>query len=110
MTIDTVRDQSGRFVAGHAPTSPGRPKREQERMILDAITNALSAEEIEGAIRIALELAIQQKSTRGIVSVLELCAAYAIGRPTVRVESNNSNVIEESMQRWIEMKKQAGVT
>ena len=37
-----VRNSQGRFVAGHAPTSPGRPKRETERMILDAIANAVS--------------------------------------------------------------------
>jgi len=107
MTIDTVRDQSGRFVAGHAPTSPGRPKREQERMILDAIANALSPAEIEFAIREGLRLAIEQKSTRGIVSVLELCAAYSIGRPVARSESNGSDAIEEAMLRWVEMKKQA---
>ena len=69
-----VRNSQGRFVAGHAPTSPGRPKRETERMILDAIANALSPAEIEFAIGEGLRLAIEQKSTRGIVAILELAA------------------------------------
>ena len=107
MSAIEVRDNQGRFVAGHPGTSPGRPRREQERMILDAIANALSAEEIENAIRVALQLAIQQKSTRGIVSVLELCAAYAIGRPTVRVETNDRSKIEDDLMRFVEIQEQA---
>lgn len=103
-----TRDPSGRFLPGNGG-GPGRPKREQERMILDAISNALSPAEIEFAIREGLRLAIEQKSTRGIVAILELAAGYSIGRPTVRVESNGSSRMEEDMQRWIELKKQAGI-
>jgi len=106
MTTEIIRDPSGRFLVGN-PGGPGRPKKETERMILDAITNALSPQEIENAIREGLRLAIEQKSTRGIVAILELAAGYSIGRPTVRVESNGSNVIEEAMQSWIAMKQQA---
>ena len=108
MTIDTVRDPSGRFLPGNSG-GPGRPKRETEEAILNAIRSALSPAEIEGAIRIGLQLAIEQKSTRGIVAILELAASYSIGRPVVRLESNGSSRMEEDMQRWIELKKQAGI-
>ena len=107
MTIDTVRDQSGRFVPGHAPTSPGRPKREVEESILNAIRSALSPAEIEGAIRIGLQLAIEQKSTRGIVAILELAAGYAVGRPVARAETSDRSKIEEDLMRFVEIQQQA---
>ena len=100
------RDNQGRFLPGN-PGSPGRPKRETEQAILNAISNALSPEEITAAIREALALARAQKSARGIVAIIELCSAYSIGKPVARIETNGSNVIEEALEHWRVMKAKA---
>src|SRR5690349_17781241 len=97
------RDNAGRFQPGHNQPGPGRPKRETEAAILTAITDALSPEEITEAIKEALRLAKEQKSARGIVAVIELAAAYGIGKPLQRVERGNTNAITEAMARWREM-------
>jgi len=89
------------------PGGPGRPKRETERAVLDAITNALSPEDIADAIREGLRLAIMQKSTRGIVALLSLVADHSVGRPVARTVYADTSVIEEAMQSWIQMKQQA---
>lgn len=79
---------NGQFVPGHKQPGPGRPKREREEAVLAAISDALSPEEIKNAIMTALDLAIEQKSPRGIVAVLELAAGYAVGKPVQRVQQS----------------------
>ncbi len=106
MTTEVIRDPSGRFLPGNSG-GPGRPKREVEESILNAIRSALSPAEIEGAIRIGLQLAIEQKSTRGIVAILELAAGYSIGKPIQRTESDGNNAMAEAMENWKVMKAKA---
>jgi hypothetical protein len=90
ITIDAVastdRDEAGRWKPGHAFKSPGRPKKETEAAILSAISNAFSEQEITFYLQEAMRLAIEMKSPRAIVAVIELQAAYGLGRPTVRIE------------------------
>ena len=94
------RDEKGRLLPGHSQPGPGRPKRETEQAILHAITSALSPAEITSAIKTALDLAIEQKSARGIIAVLELAAGYGIGKPTVRVEQIDDNPMTEKFEEW----------
>jgi hypothetical protein len=83
---------NGQFVPGHRQPGPGRPKREREEAVLAAISDALSPEEIKNAITTALDLAIEQKSPRGIVAVLELCSGYAVGKPVQRVQQSSGGL------------------
>lgn len=64
----------------------GRPPKERERAILDAIANAFAPEEITLALREALKIAWEQKSARGMVSVLEVAAHYGVGKPVQRAD------------------------
>ena len=90
------RDPNGRFTTGN-PGGPGRPRREQEQAILEAITNAIPPVQIGEALRTALDIAIETRSARGIVAVLELQAAYGIGRPTIRVEKPEGDPISAAL-------------
>ena len=85
---------NGQFVPGHRQPGPGRPKREREEAVLNAITEALTPERIREAIETALDLAIEQKSPRGIVAVLELCSGYAVGKPVQRVQQSSGGLAE----------------
>jgi hypothetical protein len=88
MNTDNARDpNTGRLLPGH-PGLPGagRPAREREKAVLDAIRDAIPPEEIKANLRKALEIAIEQKSARGIIAVLEFAAGYAVGKPVQRVD------------------------
>ena len=104
------RDERGRLLPGHHSPGPGRPKRETETAILNAITSALSPAQITEAIQTALDLAIEQKSPRGIVAVLELAAGYGIGKPIARTEKTEGDPISAAIEAWkqaqIEMQQQ----
>ncbi len=95
---DRDRDERGRLLPGHSSPGPGRPKKETERAILDAITSALSPAQITEAIQTALEIAIETRSARGIVAVVELQAAYGIGKPTIRVEKTEGEPISAAIE------------
>jgi hypothetical protein len=92
------RDERGRLLPGHSSPGPGRPKRETETAILNAITSALSPAQITDAIQTALDLAIEQKSPRGIVAVLELAAGYGIGKPIARTETTQGDPISAALE------------
>jgi hypothetical protein len=87
MTEVTGRDpNSGRFTTGN-PGGPGRPRREQEQATLQAITSAIPPEEVTSALRTALDLAVELRSPRAIIAVLEFQASYQLGKPVARVEN-----------------------
>lgn len=93
------RDERGHFLPGHGVRSPGRPKREVERAILDGLTSALSQEEITQLIKDAVILAKEQKSARGIVAVLALVAGYGIGTPVQRSDTTDSNAMDDAIAK-----------
>ncbi len=98
-----ARDERGRLLPGNTGNPNGRPKRETEQSILDAIRRALPPEVIEAKIKRALEIAEETNSARGMIAVLEFAAAYSLGRPTVRVEqtANAHAELSELMQAGV---------
>lgn len=94
------RNERGQFQPGHK-VKGGRPKREVEQSILAGLTGALTQERITELITQAIEIAIEQKSTKGIVSVLQLVAAYGLGTPVQRSEDNDTDQMTEYLQNII---------
>lgn len=78
------RDELGRFAKGN-PGGPGRPNKEMQLAMLDAINASLSPEDIQAYIREAMDYAREHKSPRAMVNVLEFAANYALGKPTQRI-------------------------
>ncbi len=64
------RDEKGRLLPGHSSPGPGRPRREQEAKILEALRGAFSPEEIAQGLRRAFDLAERQGSARGMIAAL----------------------------------------
>jgi hypothetical protein len=50
-----------------------------------------------------LDLAIELRSPRGIVSVLEFQAAYQLGKPIARVENIEGDPISETLEKLQQM-------
>jgi len=92
------RDERGRLLPGHHQPGPGRPKRETEQAILQAITEALDPATIKAAIIEALQIAREQRSPRAIVAVLELAAGYGVGKPVARIHTQETNPIAEALE------------
>lgn len=63
--------------------------------MLRAITDVLTPDEVEQWMREALSIAHSQKSTRGIMQVLEFAASYSLGRPTQRVQHEDVTTPEQ---------------
>lgn len=76
------------FKKGH-PGGPGRPTRKREELIVNAIKNLWTEEEIQTYLQEAMDLAKSQRSTRGMMQVLRFVTEYTAGKP-VPIE-NNSN-------------------
>ena len=91
MSDNFERDELGRFKPGHGG-GPGRPSKAKEEAILDSIRSTFEPEEIAAHLREALDIAIEQRSPRGIVSVLSFVASYSLGKPTVRDEQSNDRL------------------
>jgi len=91
------RDERGRLLPGHHQPGPGRPKRETEQAILQAITEALDPATIKAALIEALQIAREQRSPRAIVAVLELAAGYGVGKPVARIHTQETNPIAEAL-------------
>lgn len=104
MTNIVGRDERGRFAVGNR--GGGRPKEEWKKELTSALRHRFSGERVADIAEDALDLAIKQKSPRGIVAVLEFVRDTVDGRPAVRVEKEEGGVIEEAMLRWMEMKQQ----
>ena len=98
MTEATGRDpNSGRFTTGN-PGGPGRPRREQEAATLQAITSAIPSEEVTSALRTALDLAVELRSPRAIIAVLEFQASYQLGKPIARTETTQGDPISAALE------------
>jgi hypothetical protein len=81
------RDDAGKFVKGHKVPSPrtGRPTRGDTMPVLIAITQAAySAEELVKMIRDTYEMAEEEKDWKGMFTVINFIAQYAVGKPVQR--------------------------
>src|SRR5438067_7092946 len=70
------RDQQGRFVAGHANVSPGRPKRSSEIAYLAAVTEACPLETWTQVCR-----ALVERALGGDVAAATFLANRLLGKP-----------------------------
>src|SRR4051812_1608475 len=102
-----MRDNHGRWQAGHSGNPAGRAPRKQEEEMLDAIKTTFPPERITSYLEQAMEIAIKNGSARSIIAVLEFAAHYSLGKPIARTERVGGNAIEEAMQRWKEMQAQS---
>src|SRR6476469_9642548 len=99
------RDNRGRFAEGN-PGGPGRPKRQHEEAVLDALRGSFPPERLISILEDALLITQSQNSARGMLSIVEFISGYALGKPIARVERAGGNAIEEAMVRWKEMQQQ----
>ena len=84
---------NGKFAPGNqAGKGFGRPRRSQEEQMLAAIKSSMPAERIEATIDEALQIARSSGSWRGLMSVVEFCAAYGLGKPIARIETGGSGL------------------
>ena len=84
---------TGRFQPGNqAGRGYGRPKRSQEEQMLTAIKASMPPERIQATLAEALEIARSSGSWRGLMSVVEFCAAYGLGKPIARIESGGGGL------------------
>lgn len=79
---------------GQSGNPNGRPKKAQELAILDAITAAFTPEQITEHLHQAMQIALEKKSARGIVAVLEFMADRTIGKPIQRVEQTGGGLAD----------------
>lgn len=85
--LQSERDERGRFLPGSSG-GPGRPSRRREEELLQAIKAAFPPEVLTEKLQRALEMAEAQQSPRGMVAVLSFAAAYSLGKPTQRIETD----------------------
>jgi len=76
------RDERGRFAIGNR--GGGRPKEEWKRELTSALRHRFSGERIADILEDALDLAIKQKSPRGIVAIVECIRDTVDGRPLIQ--------------------------
>ena len=92
-----ARDERGRLLPGSTLNGAGRKSRQYERDMIEAVKNVLTPENIEFYLNKALELAIDQKSARGILATLELGLAYGAGKPVQQVvrDTGKTELLQE---------------
>jgi hypothetical protein len=78
------RDAKGRLLPGHSVKSPGRPPKEKEDAILNAIRDAFTPAELVSILREALIVARNTNSARGMLSSIQTMLDYAVG-PAKRI-------------------------
>lgn len=82
---------------GQSGNPQGRKSRQYERDMVESIKRVLTPENIEKYLNIGLDLAVEQRSTRGIIAVLELGLAYGAGKPVQQVvgDSGKTELLEQ---------------
>lgn len=98
-----LRDANGRFVPGVVNPSPGRPKKAQEKAILDKIRGTFPPEKVEEYLKTAMKIAEDQNSARGMLAVLEFAASYTLGKPVQRIETNDGGLADMAIELGIDI-------
>jgi hypothetical protein len=89
------RDKRGKFVKGHKGLG-GRPRRDVEIKYLSRMLQVVTPEEWDKAVKAMLDLA-----KNGNVTAFKVIAEYAIGKPTLYIQSESSSV-HMSLDEWKE--------
>lgn len=93
--MTTQHNGPGLFQRG-GPGGPGRPKgRRENREYVEAIKAGYPPERILALLEEALDLAIETRSWRGVLAVVEFAAAYTLGKPKQTVVSTGSVSLAE---------------
>jgi hypothetical protein len=81
--------KTGRFQKGnklrpaHQP-NVGRPRKLDSGIMLQAIHDAFTPEEVTGLLRQARDIAVKNDDAKSVLEVARLVLAYAIGKPVQR--------------------------
>jgi hypothetical protein len=86
-------DAAGKFAKGN--TLSQRPKATDNRAYIDAIKAEFPPERITELINIAIQIAQETKSWRGVVAASEFAANYSLGKPVKRVESTGDSSLAD---------------
>lgn len=81
--------KTGKFVKGNTfknpnTRSPGRPRKLDSGIMLQAIHDAFTPEEVTGLLRQARDIAVKNDDAKSVLEVARLVLAYAIGKPVQR--------------------------
>lgn len=97
-----LRDDKGRLLPGtRGLPGNGRKPKATEDAYLVAIKAAMSPEQLTEALQTALDLAIELKSPRSVLAVVEVVAGYGLGKPTQRiatVDNGKTALLEELLR------------
>jgi hypothetical protein len=92
---------SGKFSPGNqAGVGKGRPKKEQEIAVLEAVKRAAPPERIEFAIDQMFLLAEKHSSWKAYDRAVTLALEYQVGKPTARVEPITDDPIAAAVERY----------
>lgn len=95
-----MRDSRGRLLPGARVPGVGRKSKAYEQSVVDALKASLPPEKLQYWVDKALEIAIAQQSTRGIVAVLQFAMDYGIGKPrqAINVTTSKADEIMDMIQ------------
>ncbi len=93
-----MRGERGKFAPGHPPTpGGGRPPVDKTPDIRAAIWKRYTLEEIFGRLDTAYRIAVEMKSSRGIVAAVTPIMEYGLGKPIQQVvhEAGRTELLEQ---------------
>ncbi len=96
------RDELGRLLPGHS-IKGGRKRKEIELGLLAAVTSAFTFEQVTEYMQMAMDIAVKNNSSKGIMQVLEFQAAYGIGKPISRYERIEGDPISAALEAMKQM-------
>ncbi|CAN5441794.1 hypothetical protein BH10CHL1_BH10CHL1_17980 [soil metagenome] len=105
-TKEASTQHNGRFKKGN-PGGPGRPKKAAELAMLNAIKSTFTDEQIKGYLKQAMETAVEQKSSRGMIAVLEYIADRTLGKPVQQITTGETDAMREALDELARQDEEA---
>jgi hypothetical protein len=92
--VDKFRDGKGRFVVGHAPLKKRKSMALDFEPALESLQRAFPSERIGEMMLDVYNKAMEVRSPKAAMAVLELALAYQYGKPVARMLSVSSTLEE----------------
>lgn len=92
-----IRDNQGRFQPG-SKSLGGRAPKTYEKGIVEAIKRKWSPDVIVDRLEEAYELALELRSPRAMLGIIELASAYGYGKPVITVTTAPNEKREELLR------------